>query len=82
VTPPNYANTYDIVPDAKGGYWFGWQAILTGSTWTNEQLLPGFAGGYGPGVVRIPGTTSFLLNATVEAGKPATQKPTIFRFDL
>ncbi|MCW2934117.1 MAG: hypothetical protein JWM19_5079 [Actinomycetia bacterium] len=81
VTPSYYASVYDIVPDGKGGYWFGPQAILTGSKWTNEQL-PEFTGGNGPGVVRIPGTTSFLLNAAVATGNPSTEKPTIFQFNL
>jgi hypothetical protein len=82
LTTPTYvdANTYEAVPDGKGGYWFGAQAILTGSTWTNVQV-PGFSGGLGL-VTRIPGTTSFLLDAGVETGNPATEKPTIFRFDL
>jgi hypothetical protein len=80
VTGSYYADTLDIVPDGKGGYWFGAQAILTGSTWTNEQV-PEFNGGW-IGVTRIPGTTSFLLNAGVETGSPGPVKPTIFRFDL
>lgn len=80
MTTPSYADPGDIVPDGKGGYWFGATAILTGSTWTSEQV-PDFTGGYA-GVVRIPGTTSFLLSAGVETGTPATEKPTIFRFDL
>jgi len=79
VTATYYADPLHIVPDGKGGYWFGAQAILTGSTWTAEQV-PAFTGGFG-GVTRMPGTTSFLLNAGVEAGG-STEKPTIFRFDL
>jgi hypothetical protein len=80
-TTPDYAGIFSIVPDGKGGYWFGPEAILTGGTWTSEQV-PGFTGSFGGGVTRIPGTTSFLLNAGVETGRPATVKPTIFRFDL
>jgi hypothetical protein len=80
VTATYYADPADIVPDGQGGYWFGPQAIFTGSTWTAEQV-PGFTGGYG-GVTRIPGTKSFLLNAGVETGRSSTEKPTIFRFDL
>ncbi len=80
ITATYYADPLDIVPDGKGGYWFGAEAIFTGSTWTAEQV-PGFTGGYG-GVTRIPGTTSFLLNAGVETGSSSTEKPTIFRFDL
>jgi hypothetical protein len=80
LTTPFYALPLNIVPDGKGGYWFGAQGILTGSTWTQE-VVPGFTGGFG-GVVRIPGTTSALLNAGVEAEGSTTAKPTIFRFDL
>jgi hypothetical protein len=80
VTAPYYADPYDIVPDGKGGYWFGAQAILTGTKWTMEQV-PGFTGGFGD-VTRIPGTTSFLLDAGVEASGSSIQKPTMFRFDL
>ncbi|MCW2936355.1 MAG: hypothetical protein JWM19_7317 [Actinomycetia bacterium] len=80
VTAPYYANAGNIVPDGKGGYWFGAQATLTGSTWTYRQV-PAFSGDFG-GVSRIPGTTSFLMNAGVYTGEPATGKPTIFRFDL
>ena len=80
MTTACYADPDDIVPDGIGGYWFGAQAIFAGSTWTNEQV-PAFTGGYG-GVTRIPGTTSFLLNAGVETGSSSTEKPTIFRFDL
>jgi hypothetical protein len=80
VTAIYYADPLDIVSDGKGGYWFGAQAILTGSNWTAEQV-PAFTGGYG-GVTRIPVTTSFLLNAGVETGLSSSEKPTIFRFDL
>jgi hypothetical protein len=74
------ADPLDIVPDGTGGYWFGPQAILTGSTWTAEQV-PAFTGGYND-VTRIPGTTSFLLDAGVQTGTSTAPKPTIFRFDL
>ena len=74
------ANTFDVVADGKGGYWFGAEAILTGTTWTNVQV-PGFTGSF-VGVTRIPGTTSFLMSAGVETGGSSTEKPTIFRFDL
>ena len=80
VTTAYTADPLDIVPDGTGGYWFGVRAILAGSTWATEQV-PGFTGGFG-GVTRIPGTTSFLLNAGVEAAGSSTEKPTIFRFDL
>jgi hypothetical protein len=77
---PSSVDPLDIVPDGRGGYWFGALDILTGNTWTNEQL-PGFTGSFG-GVTRIPGTTSFLLNAGVEAVGSSTEKATIFRADL
>lgn len=80
LTVPFYANPLNIVPDGKGGYWFGAQATLTGSKWT-EKLVPGFAGSFG-GVTRIPGTTSSLLNSGVEATGSSTEMPTIFRFNL
>ena len=80
VTAPDYANPFNIVPDGQGGYWFGAQAILTGSTWTTEQV-PGFTGGIN-GVTRIPGTTSALLSAGVIPDGTSTQRPTLFRFDL
>jgi hypothetical protein len=38
VTAVYYADPLDIVPDGKGGYWFGAQAILNGSTWTTEEV--------------------------------------------
>jgi len=76
VNAPYYANPGNIVPDGKGGYWFGAQAVLTGSTWTMEQV-PEFAA---PGdVTRIPGTTSAVAGGDVASGG---QRPTIFRFDL
>jgi hypothetical protein len=72
--------TYDIVADGKGGYWFGPQAILTGSTWTSVQL-PEVSGGFGF-VTRIPGTTSFLMSAGVMKDNSSPEKPTLYRFDL
>lgn len=80
LTAPFYADTYNIVADGKGGYWFGDGAILTGNRWTSE---PGIAitGGFGS-VVRIPGTESFLQPAGVENSGSSVQKPTIYRFDL
>jgi len=80
VTSSDFEDPMDIVPDGEGGYWFGAQAILTGSTWTTEEV-PGFTGDFGD-VTRIPGTTSFLLDAGVETGSSSIQRPTIFRFDL
>ena len=80
VTAGNGADPWDIVPDGAGGYWFGAQAIYTAGAWTAEQV-PGFTGDFGD-VTRIPGTTSFLLDAGVQTGTSSTDRPTIFRFDL
>jgi hypothetical protein len=80
VSPSYEANPLDIVPDGKGGYWFGPGAILTGSTWTDE-VVPSFTGDYGD-VTRIPGTPWFLLTAGVEASGSSIVKPTIFQFDF
>jgi hypothetical protein len=73
-------NVLNIVPDGKGGYWFGAFAILTGKTWSSEPAM-GVSAGLGA-VVRIPGTESFLDPAGVESSNSTIQKPTIFRFDL
>jgi hypothetical protein len=80
VTSSYYEDPINVVPDGEGGYWFGAKEILTGSTWTTEEL-PGFSGGYG-NVIPIPGTTSFLLPAGVETGSSSIERPTIFRFDF
>jgi hypothetical protein len=79
-TTPAFVNVFDVVPDGKGGFWFGAQAILTGGKWASPQL-PAFTGGSGL-VTRILGTTSFVLNAGVQTDEMGTVKPTIFRFDL
>jgi hypothetical protein len=81
ITVPSYGNIFDIVPDGKGGYWFGEGASLTKkSVWVLRQE-PEFTGGIG-GVTRIPGTTSFLVNAGAAIGDDTVVRPTIFRFDL
>ncbi len=77
---PADADPGHIVPDGKGGYWFGATAIWTGGTWLSEPR-PGLTGGY-IGVVRIPRTASFLLTGGVETGASLADKPAIFRFDL
>jgi hypothetical protein len=75
---PVYANSGNVVRDGQGGYWFGPFAILTGRTWTSEPNIP-VTGGLGS-LVRIRGTESFLLPASVRSG--SAQKPTLYRFDL
>jgi hypothetical protein len=75
------ANTGNVVADGKGGYWFGFGAILKGNRWTSEPPVE-ISGGLGS-VVRIPGTESFLLPASVKiSNNSAIQRPTIYRFDL
>jgi len=74
------ANTSNVVPDGKGGYWFGDGAILTGSTWASEPAIEA-TGGFGS-VVRVPGTESFLQPDSVQPAGSAIQKPTLYRFDL
>jgi hypothetical protein len=75
-----YADTSNVVRDGQGGYWFGFAAILTGSTWTSEPIIEA-TGGFAS-VVRIPGTESFLLPASVENANSPPQQPTLYRFDL
>lgn len=59
------------MPTGEGGYWFGPNEILNGTTWTDVEVpLPG-SGGYGLVVTRIPGTTSFLLG---NGGSPRTSR--------
>jgi hypothetical protein len=74
------ANTSNVVRDGQGGYWFGFASILTGSTWTSEPIIE-VTGGFAS-VVRIPGTESFLLPATVQNPNSTIQQPTLYRFDL
>jgi|SRR5215469_9814602 len=81
LTTPFYADPTNVVPDGKGGYWFGFAAIRTGNRWRQEPEIA-ITGGLGP-VVRIPGTESFLLPATVKVSNTSTiQKPTLYRFNL
>jgi hypothetical protein len=75
-----YVNTSNVVPDGKGGYWFGGAAILTGSTWASEPTIE-VTGGFAS-VVRIPGTESFLWPAGVRNLNSTIQQPTLYRFDL
>jgi hypothetical protein len=74
------ADTGNVVPDGEGGYWFGDAAILTGDTWTSVPAIYA-TGGFG-GVVRIPGTESFLQAAGVVNPGSTTESPTLYRFDL
>jgi hypothetical protein len=81
LSPPNdlITDTGNVVLDGEGGYWFGDQAILTGTTWTEPTIA--VSGGFGH-VVRIPGTESFLQPASVSTANSSIQEPTIYLFDL
>jgi hypothetical protein len=81
ITVPNYGNSFDIVSDGKGGYWFGPDATLSKTNVWALRSEPAFTGGIG-GVTRIPGTTSFLVNAGAALGDDTVVRPTLFRFDL
>jgi hypothetical protein len=76
------ADSLDIVPDGQGGYWWGAFARLTGSTWIGGINIPASSSGnFGP-VVRIPGTSSFLMAAEITNVGSSIEHPTIYRFDL
>lgn len=77
------ANSFNIVPDGRGGDWFGPFARWTGHIWTGPITVSpeNSGGGFGP-VVRIPGTSSFWLAAGVINAGSSTEEPTIYRYDL
>jgi hypothetical protein len=77
------ADSYDIVPDGRGGYWFGPFADWTGHVWISAgDVSPEpYGGGFGD-IVRIPGTLSFLMAAGVMNMGSSTQHPTIYRLNL
>lgn len=74
------AYSYDIVPDGRGGYWFGPFADWTGHAWIGSgDISPEPSGGAFEDIVRIPRTSSFLLAAGVMNSGSSTQHPTIYR---
>jgi hypothetical protein len=77
------ANSFDITPDGRGGYWFGPFADWTGKTWISaDSISPDFSrGGFGD-VVRIPGTSTFLMAAGVANTDSSAQQPTLYRLTL
>lgn len=85
VTAPGnmVADSGDIIPDGRGGYWFGPFADWTGHAWISHwDISPDFsAGGFGD-IARIPGTLSFLMAAGVSNEGSSTEHPTIYRLDL
>lgn len=77
------ADSYDIAPDGRGGYWWGAFADWTGTTWTGTfDINPTFSsGGFGD-VTRIPGTLTFLMPAGIANPGSSVQHPTIYRLTL
>jgi hypothetical protein len=74
---------YNIIPDGRGGYWFGAFADWTGHSWIQYSHVSPSAEGSGYGdIVRIPGTLSFLLGASVLNIGASTAHPTIYRLNL
>lgn len=77
------ADSYDIVPDGRGGYWFGPFADWTGHVWISTTgITPEPSGGGFGDIVRISGTLSFLMAAGVMNAGSSTQHPTIYRLNL
>jgi hypothetical protein len=70
----------EIVPDGRGGMWWGPFADWTGSAWINTvSVSPSdSAGGFGP-VASIPGTSSAVMAAGVENTGSSVEHPTIYR---
>lgn len=83
IAPDNVnAYSYDIVPDGRGGYWFGPFADWTGHVWINAGAIsPQPSGGGFGDIARVPGTSSFLMAAGVMNEGSMTQHPTIYRLD-
>lgn len=77
------ANSFNIIQDGRGGYWWGPFADWTGHAWIDDGTVsPQYSsGGFGP-IVRIPGTLSFLMAAGVANAGSSTEHPSIYRLDL
>lgn len=77
-----YAISSELVPDGRGGVWWGPYADLDGTTWTStESVSPAYdADGFGP-VAAIPGTSSSVMGAGVENPGSAVEHPTIYRLN-
>ena len=81
-TPPGnvVASTSDIVPDGRGGDWFGPYADWTGHTWINAfGFSSAFYGGGFQDFARIPGTTSLVGVGGFDHNGSTTQYPQIYR---
>ncbi len=77
------ADPFEIVPDGRGGYWFGPFADWTGTTWISAtDVSPSFSTAGFDAPVRIPGTTTFLVAAGVANTGSSVPHPTIYRLTL
>lgn len=78
-----YANSSALVPDGRGGVWWGPFADLDGTTWTStDSVSPDYdGGGFGP-VASIPGTSSAVMGAGVINPGSSVEHPTIYRLNF
>lgn len=77
------ADSFEIVPDGRGGYWFGPFADWTGKTWISVvSVTPSYSSGGFNGIVRIPGTSMFLVPAGIANTASSVEHPTIYRLTL
>jgi hypothetical protein len=80
--PGSAANTSDVVPDGRGGAWFGPLVHWTGQEWAQVGLSPeGASGGVGS-PVRVPGTSTFWLPGDVTEVGSTASNPVIYRYYL
>lgn len=85
ITAPDsiVANSFQIVPDGRGGYWFGPFADWTGHAWVSAVgISPGYSAGAFNALARIPGTLTFLMAAGVMNTGSSTEHPTVYRLSL
>jgi hypothetical protein len=85
VTAPSglAADSTDIIPDARGGYWFGPYVDWTGKTWISAQETgPIGSADELSGVVRIPGTSGFFAWGTAGSAGVNTTQPAIYRLTV
>jgi hypothetical protein len=86
VTAPSsiIADSTAIVPDGRGGEWWGPWVDYTGHAWVSHLTFsPEFFSGSVGAPVRLPGTSSFLAAAGISnTGSSSVEHPAIFRIDL
>jgi hypothetical protein len=86
VTAPSslIADSTAIVPDGRGGQWWGPRVDYTGHAWVSHLTFsPGFSTGFVSPPVQLRGTSSFLAAAGVSnTNGSSMEQPAIFRFDL